>query len=479
MKTAFMDPEFLLDTKKASELYHSYAEPKPVIDYHCHIPAADIAGDRRFENLTRAWLAGDHYKWRAMRTCGVDESLITGAASDWEKFAAWAETVPKTLRNPLYHWTHLELARNLGIDDIPLGPKTAKDVWKRGNARLAERDMGAQGILKKMHVEVVCTTDDPVDDLAHHRRYLKTRKPGAPRLVPAWRPDKAMATEDPAAFSAYLTRLEEAAGTVIETFEDLIQALRARHDFFHENGCRLSDHGLETVYAENYGVADVEEIFAWLRKGLLPSPDEAAKFKSAVLFELAVMDHEKGWVQQLHLGALRNVNTRMFRRLGPDSGYDAIADGALARPLARFLDRLDASERLPKTIIYNLNPRDNELVAALIGAFQDGRTPGKVQLGAAWWFLDQIDGMTRQIEALSNLGLLSQFAGMLTDSRSLLSYPRHEYFRRLLCRILGREMEQGLLPSDLELVGRLISDVCYHNARRYFPFAAEEGVGHD
>ncbi len=478
MTKPFMHADFLLDTAAAAKLYHTYAEALPIIDYHCHIPALDIAEDRRFENLTRAWLAGDHYKWRAMRTCGVDESLITGTASDREKFAAWAETVPKTIRNPLYHWTHLELARNLGIDNILLGPDTAEEAWKRGNARLAARDMGALGILQRMRVEVVCTTDDPVDTLADHRRYAKARKRGAPRLVPAWRPDKILATEDPAAFIAYLGRLEEAAGREVETFEDLIQALEVRHAFFHENGCRLSDHGLETVYAENYGVGEVEEIFAWLRKGLAPSPEEAAKFKSAVLFELAVMDHEKGWVQQLHLGALRNVNSRMFRRLGPDSGCDAIADGRIARPLARFLDQLDAAGRLPKTIIYNLNPRDNELVAALAGAFQEGPAPGKVQFGAAWWFLDQLDGMTRQIEALSNLGILAQFVGMLTDSRSLLSYPRHEYFRRLLCRILGREMEQGLLPMDLELVGRVVADICYHNAKRYFPFAAE-GAGHE
>jgi glucuronate isomerase len=470
MKKPFIHPDFLLDTKTASELYHGYAEPLPVFDYHCHLPPGEIAADRRFENLTQLWLAGDHYKWRAMRACGVDETLITGSAPDWEKFAAWAGTVPKTVRNPLFHWTHLELNRPFGVSDVLLDGSTARSVWDRCNALLATEDFTAQGILKAMRAEVVCTTDDPVDSLEAHRAYAGRRNKAETKLVPAWRPDRAMAVEDPAAFLAYLGKLEAAANVEIRGFASLVQALRVRHAFFHENGCRLSDHGLETAYADDVTDAEIEKIFAKLRRSGPLSPGEISRFKSAMMHEFGVMDFERGWVQQLHLGALRSANSRMTLALGPNAGFDAIGDSALARPLARFLDRLDAAGRLPKTVLYNLNPRDNELLAALAGCFQDGRTPGKVQVGPGWWFLDQLDGMTRQIEALSNLGLLSLFVGMTTDSRSFLSFPRHEYFRRLLCRILGREMEQGLVPGDMGLAGTLVADISYHNARRYFPF---------
>jgi glucuronate isomerase len=470
MKKPFIHPDFLLDTKSASRLYHTYAAPLPVIDYHGHLSPRDVAEDRRFENLTRIWLAGDHYKWRAMRACGVDERYITGSASDREKFEMWARTVPKTIRNPLYHWTHLELARPFGLTDVLLSGKTAQAVWEKCGALLATEEFSAQGILGAMNVEVVCTTDDPIDTLESHRSYAGSRHKSKAKLVPTWRPDRAMAVEDGVAFMAYIKKLEAAAKLEIQGFDSFIQALRIRHDHFHDNGCRLSDHGLEMAYADNYTQAGIERSFEKLRRGSALDFEEVGPFKSAVLYELAIMDQESGWVQQFHLGALRDTNSRMKRALGADSGFDAIGDFETARPLAKFLDRLDAVDRLPKTILYNLNPRENEVVAALAGCFQDGRIPGKVQFGPAWWFLDQMDGMTRQLEALSSTGLLSQFVGMTTDSRSFLSFPRHEYFRRLLCRILGREMEQGMIPDDFELVGSIVADISYHNAKRYFPF---------
>jgi glucuronate isomerase len=470
MKKPFIHPDFLLDTKSASRLYHAHAEPLPVIDYHSHLSPRDVAEDRQFENLTRIWLAGDHYKWRAMRACGVDERYVTGPASDREKFEMWARTVPKTIRNPLYHWTHLELARPFGLTDVLLSGKTAQAVWERCGTLLATEEFSARGILSAMNVEVVCTTDDPVDSLEYHRAYAGSPHKSRTKLVPAWRPDRAMAVEDGGAFMAYVNKLEAAAGSEIRSFGSFVEALRVRHAYFHANGCRLSDHGLETASADDYTQAGIERSFERLRRGNALASDEIGPFRSAVLYELAVMDHERGWVQQLHLGALRNTNSRMRRALGADAGFDAIGDFETARPLAKFLDRLDAVDRLPKTVLYNLNPRDNEVVAALAGCFPDGRISGKIQLGPAWWFLDQMDGMTRQLEALSSIGLLSQFVGMTTDSRSLLSFPRHEYFRRLLCRILGREMEQGTIPDDLELVGSMVADISYHNAKRYFPF---------
>jgi glucuronate isomerase len=460
--------DFMLETGRARALYHEFAEPLPIIDYHCHLAPGDIAGDRRFDNLTSIWLAGDHYKWRAMRAAGVDERFITGAAADREKFEKWAEAVPKTLRNPLYHWTHLELDRVLGIAR-PLGPDTAQAVWEEANEKLASADLSVRGILRTMNVSALCTTDDPVDDLRHHRALMEEADFPV-RVYPSFRPDKALAVENPEGFSRYVGRLAQAADIEIGSYADFLAAIRRRHDYFHGLGCRLSDHGLETVLAEDYKDSDIRKTFAALMAGRPVAPFPAFQFKSALLYELAVMDWEKGWVQQYHLGALRNTNSRMARALGPDTGFDSIADFDVARPLARFLDRLDADDRLARTILYNLNPRDNEVLASMAGNFQDGRIPGKIQYGPAWWFLDQADGMTRQLEALSNLGLLSQFIGMTTDSRSFLSYPRHEYFRRLLCNILGGEMDRGLLPDDLGLVGALVRDVCYFNAERYFRF---------
>ncbi len=469
MAKQFIHRDFLLENTYAKTLYHTYAEPMPIIDYHCHLPAKEIADNKQFGNITEVWLYGDHYKWRAMRSAGINEYYITGAASDWEKFEMWAATVPKTIRNPLYHWTHLELRQPFGITAELLNEKTARSIWKRCNAKLARKDFSTQGILKQMNVEIVCTTDDPVDSLSDHERYASQSK-RATTMVPAFRPDKAMAVDNPKAFNEYLQSLEAASNVEIKDFDTLMQALRKRHDYFHAHGCRLSDHGLETLFCEEYSDAEVNAIVKKLRTGASMSPEESGKFKSALMVEFGIMDHEKGWVQQLHIGALRNNNTRMKEKLGPDTGFDSIGDFEVARPLARFLNRLDTNDKLPKTIIYNLNPRDNELIATMIGNFQDGTRAGKIQYGPAWWFLDQKDGMTKQIEALSNMGLLSQFVGMVTDSRSFLSYPRHEYFRRVLCNILGTEIGKGLIPADMKLIGAMVQDICYFNAKRFFQF---------
>ncbi len=464
----FISEDFLLETNEAKTLYHSFAENLPIIDFHTHLSPKDIAENRRFDNLTGIWLEGDHYKWRALRAAGVDERFITGSAGDWEKFEKWAETVPKTFGNPLYHWTHLELKRIFGVGRL-LNPSTAGGIWEECREKLGTGDFTAQGILRRMNVEAVCTTDDPVDDLRYHKR-LKNDRGFRVSVYPAFRPDKATAIEDPAAFSKYAGALSQAAGTDVRSYDSFLEALRKRHDHFHSMGCRVSDHGLETIFAEDYTDAEVRRAFEAALAGKLPAPHMILQFKSSLLYEFAVMDWEKAWVQQFHLGALRNANTRLTQTIGPDSGFDSIGDFDLARPLAKFLDRLDAEHKLAKTILYNLNPRDNEVIATMTGNFQDGTRPGKMQFGPAWWFLDQMDGMTRQIRCLSNVGLLSQFVGMTTDSRSFLSFPRHEYFRRLLCRLLGGDMKQGLLPHDLDLVGALVRDVCHSNARRYFEF---------
>ncbi len=465
----FMDENFLLQTPTAQELYHKHAAPQPIIDYHCHLDPAMVAEDHRFRSITELWLGGDHYKWRAMRTNGVPERLITGDASDWEKFEAWAQTVPYTLRNPLYHWTHLELKTAFGITK-PLNPDTAREIYDTCNDRLQnDPAFTARGLMQHYHVEVVCTTDDPVDDLHWHRAI---RESGfATKVLPAWRPDKAMAVEQPAAFRAYVEKLSQVSGIDIHHFNDFVDALRQRHDFFHSQGSRLSDHGLDRFYAEPYTDAEISVIFNNVYGGQELTPQEIAKFKSAMLYIFAVQDHEAGWVQQYHYGPLRNNNSRMFRAVGPDTGFDSIGDLRTALSLACFLDQLDLEGHLAPTILYNLNPADNEMIATMIGNFQDGSIPGKIQWGSGWWFLDQKDGMERQMNTLSVLGLLSRFVGMLTDSRSFLSYPRHEYFRRVLCNLIGNDIEQGLLPftgAEEQRVRQMVEDISYFNAKRYF-----------
>jgi glucuronate isomerase len=461
----FLDEHFLLSSATAKRLYHDYAKEMPVIDYHCHLPPAQIAADATFGNLTQAWLYGDHYKWRAMRTNGVHESYCTGNRSDWEKFEKWAETVPYTLRNPLYHWTHLELQRYFDIHDI-LNPASARDIYYNASAQLETSAFSTRSLLRKMNVALVCTTDDPVDTLEYHQQL---RQDGFEiPILPAFRPDQSMNVDDPEKYNQYLQRLEEASGITIDTYADLLEALKNRHDFFAAQGCTVSDHGIEEIYAEDFHEKDINAIFLKVRSGNRLNQLEARQIKSALLLQLAEWDWEKGWVQQYHLGALRNNNSRMMRLLGPDTGWDSIGDFSQARALAKFLDKLDSQDKLARTILYNLNPADNELLATMIGNFNDGSVAGKVQFGSAWWFLDQKDGMIKQINALSNMGLLSRFVGMLTDSRSFLSYPRHEYFRRIVCELLGQEVENGELPNDIEWIGKVVKDICYYNAQQYF-----------
>lgn len=459
----FIHDDFLLETDVARDLYHRCVADLPIIDYHCHLPVKQIADDHRFRSITEIWLEGDHYKWRAMRANGIDERQCTGDASDWEKFEAWARTVPATLRNPLYHWTHMELKKPFGVTAL-LDGSSARAIFDRCNPQL--RDLSTQTLLRRFNVAVVCTTDDPADTLDHHHA-LNARPDPDTRVVPTWRPDAALAIEDPDAFKAWLDRLEAAAGISIATFAQFLDALEKRHADFHDAGCRASDHGLEQIYADPSSDAETTNTFAKLRSRKGITAAEAHGYKSALLHRLALMDHARGWVQQYHLGALRNTNTRMRRKLGADSGLDSIGDFEQARPLARFLDRLDATDQLAKTILYNLNPRDNELFATMIGNFQDGSVPGKMQYGSAWWFLDQKEGMEKQIRALSNMGLFARFVGMVTDSRSFLSYSRHEYFRRVVCNLLGKDVRKGLLPDDRELLARIAQDVSFFNAREY------------
>jgi glucuronate isomerase len=463
----FIDENFLLETKTAQVLYHEHAAGMPIIDYHCHLNPKDIADDRVFENITQIWLYGDHYKWRAMRTNGIPENEITGSTSDYRKFEKWAETVPYTMRNPLYHWTHLELKTAFGIERI-LNRETAKEIYDEASEKLRSPEYSVRNIMRKYKVRLVCTTDDPVDSLDYHR---KIKEDGFEIFVlPTWRPDKAMAVDDPENYNRYIDRLSEVADVEIGEFQDLLEALEKRQRLFVEYGCRGSDHGTERIYCEDITQAEVKSIFDKVRKGHQPDRKESEKFKYAMLLELAQMDHKNGWVQQFHIGAIRNNNSKLFRQLGPDTGFDSIGDFDVALPLARFLDRLEQKGKLAKTILYNLNPKDNEVFATMLGNFQDGSVPGKIQFGSGWWFLDQKDGMERQLTALSTLGLLSRFVGMLTDSRSFLSYPRHEYFRRILCNLFGNDVEKGELPADLEWIGKIIEDICYYNARDYFGF---------
>jgi glucuronate isomerase len=465
----FLDKNFCLQTETAERLYHEHAADKPIIDYHCHLVPKMIADNRKFDNLGQIWLEGDHYKWRAMRTNGIDEKFITGKeTSDWQKFEKWAETVPYTMRNPLYHWTHLELSRAFGVDKI-LKPETAKEIYEHCTALLQTPEYSAQGLMRKFKVKVVCTTDDPVDSLEYH---IAVKKAGfETKVLPTWRPDKAMAVENPHEYRIYIDKLSDVSGVKIASFDDLLQALKVRHDFFATVGCRLSDHGLEEFYAEDYTQSEIDKIFKKVYDGATPTGDEVLKFKSAMLYEFAKLDWEKGWTQQFHYGALRNNNTRMFKRLGPDTGYDSIGDWNVAQSLSKLLNRLDSEEKLAKTILYNLNPRDNDLIATMLGNFQDGSVAGKIQFGSGWWFLDQKFGMEAQMNSLSALGLLSRFVGMLTDSRSFLSYPRHEYFRRILCNLIGNDVEQGLLPaSELPFLGKMVEDISYNNANTYFGF---------
>lgn len=469
----FLSENFLLQTETARRLYHDYAKDQPIFDYHCHLPVEEIASDKNFSNLTQIWLKGDHYKWRAMRANGINEELITGSASDYEKFLAWAATVPKTLRNPLYHWTHLELNNPFNIEGILLNEKTAEDIYSRCNEMLATPEFSSCGLLKQMNVKVLCTTDDPVDSLSHH----KTIADGGfceTKVLPAFRPDRAMAIVDPQAYNEYLDTLGKTADVSIVNYDDLIEALKVRHDYFHSHGCRLSDHGLEQPYYEEFTVKSVREIFTQLRDGKCVGEQETKQFKTSILLDLARLDADKNWTQQFHFGALRNTNDGAMKRLGPDTGYDSIGDFEIGRPLSGFFNVLATENKLAKTIVYNLNPRDNELLATMIGNYQDGSIPGKMQFGSGWWFNDQKDGMERQINALSNMGLLSRFVGMLTDSRSFLSYPRHEYFRRILCNLFGNDVENGELPNDIELIGNTIADICFQNAKDYFGLMGKE-----
>ena len=463
----FLDDDFLLTTETSKLLYHDYAKKMPVIDYHCHLSPKEIAENINFDNLTHAWLYGDHYKWRAMRTNGIDEKFITGNASDWEKFEQWSATVPYTLRNPLYQWTHLELQRYFNIDVI-LNKDSAKSVYDDANRLLATKEFSIKNLLQKMNVQVICTTDDPVDDLQYHKQINEDGF--SIKVLPAFRPDKAMNVADAKAFNEYVNKLEAVANIEINDFKTYLDALKNRHDYFASLGCKISDHGLEKIYADDFTIIEIKSIFFDLRAGKQIDIQAQQKFQSAMLLFLAEWDWEKGWIQQYHLGALRNNNKRMLTQLGADTGWDSIGDFSQAATLSKFLNKLDEQNKLAKTIIYNLNPADNEVMATMIGNYNDGSVAGKIQWGSAWWFLDQKDGMTKQINTLSNMGLLSRFIGMLTDSRSFLSYPRHEYFRRILCNIFGEEIENGELPNDIKWTGKIIEDICYNNAKNYFGF---------
>jgi len=462
----FIHDDFLLGNKTAVKLFHQYAEKQPIIDFHCHLSPSMIADDLQFTNLTQAWLAGDHYKWRAMRTNGINEKYCTGKASDAEKFEKWAETVPFTVGNPLYHWTHLELARYFKITDL-LSPKTATKIYKKANDQLNNKQFTVRSLLKKMKVEVVCTTDDPTDTLEFHK---KLKGAFEVSIFPTWRPDNIVKTEDPAKFKAYIGKLENASEIAIKNFSSLIEALDNRHKFFHKMGTKASDHGLDRFYFASFTASEVDKIFKKLLKGEIISDEEAEKYKAATMTELCRMNHKRGWTQQFHVGAMRNNNVRMFRQMGPDTGWDSIGIAQDAIKMSKFLSSLDGTNQLARTILYNLNPADNEMMVTMAGNFCDGSVPAKVQYGAAWWFLDQKNGMEKHIRDLASLALMRRFIGMVTDSRSFLSYPRHEYFRRLVCNYVGEEVEKGTIPNEEELLKPLIEGISYKNAKEHFRF---------
>ncbi len=464
----FLDDNFLLYNKPAEYLYHEYAEKLPIIDFHNHLPPDEIASNKQFDNITQIWLTGDHYKMRAMRANGVNESFITGDSPDYEKFLKWAETVPFTLKNPLYHWTHLELKRYFGIEKL-LSPVTAKKIYEETSALLRTEKFRVKNLLSDKNIEVICTTDDPADDLIFHTKILSQNYPF--HVLPAWRPDKVMAVENSVNFNVYIERLSKAADINISRFQDLLIALNKRQEFFRTMGCKLSDHGLSTFFTEKYTEGEINTIFNKIRSGKELDNLEISKYKSAILIHLAEMNHYFGWVQQFHLGALRNNNTRMFNLVGPDKGFDSIGDFPVAQSMSSFFDSLDSKGKLTKTIVYNLNTADTEIIITMLGNFYDGILPGKMQYGSAWWFHDQKDGIERQINSLSNYGMLGRFVGMLTDSRSFLSFPRHEYFRRILCNLIGTDVENGELPNDMEWLGKIVQGICYKNAKEYFNFS--------
>ncbi len=463
----FLSDSFLLQTPTAEKLYFDWVEELPIYDYHCHLPVREIAENHRFENLTRIWLYGDHYKWRAMRANGIDEELITGSASDREKFLAWAGTVPMTVRNPLYHWTHLELKRTFGITDKLLNEETADEIYDECNEQLKTDENSVHGLLEKMNVAVICTTDDPLDDLEHHQQLAKDPSLKT-EVFPAFRPDKGLKIDNPDQFNQWVDQLASLTGADPESYDSYLEALEKRVELFHQVGCRISDQGIDDFAFVTGNHSDVKNIFKKARKNETLSQSEVIRFRSAVLLELGRMYADRDWTQQFHIGPIRNTNSRMFERLGPDTGFDSMGDLNYAKPLADFLDHLDRGGKLARTILYTINPKDNEMLATMTGNFQDGSVAGKIQFGSGWWFNDQKDGIERQLNALSQMGLISRFVGMLTDSRSFMSFPRHEYFRRILCNLFGNDIENGELPNDPKLIGGILRDICYDNAQRYF-----------
>ncbi len=465
----FITEDFLLQSESAKRLYHDYAKAQPIYDYHCHLPPKDLAENRRFDNLSEIWLEGDHYKWRAMRANGISEDYITGDAEPYDKFLAWAKTVPATLRNPLYHWTHLELKRYFDIDEL-LNEESAKSIWDACETTLKSDRFSTHEILRRFKVVLIGTTDDPVDDLCYHKRISESGI--NTKVYPAFRPDAALKILNGEAFNEWAKQLEKSSGCDCSSFEGFLAAIENRHDFFHEMGSRLSDHGLNTCFFPPASTEEASRIYLSVRKGESAGSEEADSFAAFMMLFFARLDFAKGWVKQLHLGALRNASTRFYKQLGPDVGFDSIGDFDQVDLLKNYLDALDSANELPKMVVYNLNPSDNYSIASMMGNYQGGGVPGKMQFGSGWWFLDQKEAMTWQMNALSNIGLLSRFVGMLTDSRSFMSYPRHEYFRRVLCNLLGEDMESGELPSDFDLIGSLVENICYKNAVEYFGMQA-------